>query len=175
LPAHFICFSILLQFFYFLLQYILADLLTASTGMFSAQCLPISHCEPAYHSTHKQMVRSKWYEVLYESLPVTKQTGLLSGGSYTTSQFPPEEKLLSSSPVGASPSAGFSSSLHTLLYLCDSVHFSMNSGNFCPICLVTSIGLRLGMPMEELGGKIEGTEGDINPIGRPTVSTNRDP
>jgi hypothetical protein len=51
----------------------------------------------------------------------------------------------------------------------------MNSGNFCPICLVTSIGLRLGMPMEELGGKIEGTEGDINPIGRPTVSTNRDP
>jgi hypothetical protein len=25
--------------------------------------------------------------------------------------------------------------------------------------------------VEELGGKIEGTEGDGNPIGRPTVST----
>ena len=40
--------------------------------------------------------------------------------------------------------------------------------------ILPSIGQRSGMT-KEVRGKIEGAEGDGNPIGRPTVSTNLDP
>jgi hypothetical protein len=38
-----------------------------------------------------------------------------------------------------------------------------------------TIGLSLGTPMEELGGRTEGTGRDSDSIGRATVSTNLDP
>lgn len=37
------------------------------------------------------------------------------------------------------------------------------------------LGLGSGTPMKELAGRIEGTDRDHNPIGRPTLSSNPDP